>query len=252
MSISIPTATQPAHTVNFDHTTGFDPTFDQKGFAAAPSGLTNTDVAAQSTAEGATLYTVIKGSNAPTQMTYNLSLPPGAVLLPSTADSDGTASSDPDNPENPAAGRVSYTIELNGAVVGTIDAPWAKDANGVSVPTSYTLQGNHLIQTVNHAGAAYPVVADPHVSFGWWIYVRFSKEEAKGVAHKIAVGTPAVAAVCGIMPHTHNLYLFCTSLASAVLIHIAHVFTVAAEPPPQCVEMKFAYSAVFRIKRYDC
>lgn len=43
-----------------------------------------------------------------------------------------------------------------------IDAPWAVDANGVSLPTSYTVQGTKLIQTVDTAGAAFPVVVDPH------------------------------------------------------------------------------------------
>lgn len=46
-------------------------------------------------------------------------------------------------------------------VVGAFGKPWAYDATGKSVPTSYRVDGNTLIQTVHHSGAAYPVVADP-------------------------------------------------------------------------------------------
>lgn len=52
--------------------------------------------------------------------------------------------------------------------VGTIPAPWATDANGARVPTSYKVSsdGMGIIQSVNHLGAAYPVVADPR--WVWW------------------------------------------------------------------------------------
>ena len=58
-------------------------------------------------------------------------------------------------------------------VVGVIAAPWAVDANGVAVQTEYKLRGGVLVQTVNHIGAAYPVVADPSVTLGWNVYVWF-------------------------------------------------------------------------------
>jgi hypothetical protein len=45
--------------------------------------------------------------------------------------------------------------------VGGIEAPWARDADGRAVPTEYRIEGDSLVQTVRHQGAAYPVVADP-------------------------------------------------------------------------------------------
>ncbi len=61
-------------------------------------------------------------------------------------------------------------LEDGGAVVRTSDgdlagsfaAPWAVDANGNSVSTSYSIEGNTLVQRVNFtATTAFPVVADP-------------------------------------------------------------------------------------------
>ena len=56
-------------------------------------------------------------------------------------------------------------FDLDGNESGGIAVPWALDANGAAVPTRYALDGTTLIQTVDHEGAAYPVVADP-VWFG--------------------------------------------------------------------------------------
>lgn len=52
-------------------------------------------------------------------------------------------------------------LDAVGNQVGVISVPWAYDANGVAVPTGYVVSGTTLIQTVDHHGAAYPVVADP-------------------------------------------------------------------------------------------
>lgn len=49
----------------------------------------------------------------------------------------------------------------SGREVGGIAAPWALDAKGEKVDTHYTLDGDTLVQTVDHREAAYPVVADP-------------------------------------------------------------------------------------------
>jgi hypothetical protein len=54
------------------------------------------------------------------------------------------------------------------------------------VPTRYEVRGGRLVQHVDHAGADYPVVADPTVSFGWYIYIRYPKAEVQNlpVAHR--------------------------------------------------------------------
>ncbi|WP_031155363.1 hypothetical protein [Streptomyces erythrochromogenes] len=89
-----------------------------------------------------------------------------------------------------------------GAVArGHIDAPWAKDANGKAVPTSYRLDGNTLVQTIETGpDTAYPVVADPH--YTWGIIsgtVYFNKSETKVLAlgGTVVSWLPHPAAVVG-------------------------------------------------------
>ena len=69
-------------------------------------------------------------------------------------------------------------INENHEIIGAIDIPWAKDANGNSVETYYTVDGNTIIQHVNHKNVKniqYPIVADPLLTFkscfksGKWI-----------------------------------------------------------------------------------
>lgn len=66
--------------------------------------------------------------------------------------------------------------------IGTIDAPWAVDANGQPVETAYSIEGHTLVQTVEiQADTAFPVIADP--SFSWWA--------EKGTKCALGVGTLA-------------------------------------------------------------
>jgi len=55
------------------------------------------------------------------------------------------------------------TIWRDGAMISALYQPWAIDANGVSVPTHYVVEGSTLTQVVDHTSAsyAYPIVADP-------------------------------------------------------------------------------------------
>jgi hypothetical protein len=79
----------------------------------------------------------------------------------------------PDRYRFPIAGATRLDLQSDGSVIayagdesiGSFDAPWARDANGVSVPTHYEIDGTTLVQVVNHAngGFAYPIIADP-----WW------------------------------------------------------------------------------------
>lgn len=52
----------------------------------------------------------------------------------------------------------------NGAFVAGVATPWARDADGSEVPTSFELDGDSLVQHVDLSSVpddAYPVVADP-------------------------------------------------------------------------------------------
>ena len=125
-------------------------------------GAPKVAVAAQADTTGAREAITITGSNAPTTYAFPLTVPAGASLVPdSNGDGGYSIQSTPSN---------GVTIQY-----GKIGAPWAKDANGNPVPTSYSIQGNTLIQTVNFTNStAFPVVADPMLTLGWYLYLYFS------------------------------------------------------------------------------
>ncbi|MDF1487802.1 hypothetical protein [Tessaracoccus caeni] len=84
----------------------------------------------------------IESAAAPSEYVFPLDLPEGAQidLLP-----DGSA----------------VVLNADQLVLSVIAAPWAVDATGTDVPTRFVLDGDKLIQEVDHWGATYPVVADP-------------------------------------------------------------------------------------------
>jgi hypothetical protein len=101
----------------------------------------------------------ITGNKAPTSFKFAMPLPAGAhyKLQPN--------------------GSINVEIATS-QVIGTIGAPWAKDANGKTVATHYTTQGNEIVQTVDYRGSAFPVVADPSVSWHWWgVQIKFTKAD---------------------------------------------------------------------------
>ncbi|WP_054009930.1 hypothetical protein [Arthrobacter sp. ERGS1:01] len=68
-------------------------------------------------------------------------------------------------------GSVEFSSQ-DGAILGSVLAPWAHDANGASVPTSFTIDGTTLVQRVAHTEqTAFPVVADPSTVWGWTVCV---------------------------------------------------------------------------------
>ena len=106
-----------------------------------------------------------------TEFRFPISLPTGSFL----ALEDG--------------GVVSVNAPIgNGAAgaVGAFQSPWAKDANGKTLPTSYRIEGNTLVQSVvTNADTAYPIVADPH--YTWGIVtgtVYFNKAETGVIADR--------------------------------------------------------------------
>ena len=76
---------------------------------------------------------------------YRLEIPEGQALV---AQPDGSIE---------VAGRD------DGEVSATIEAPWAIDSTGRLLPTSYSVDGSRLTQTVDTAGAVGEVTADPHL-----------------------------------------------------------------------------------------
>ena len=99
-------------------------------------------IAADASRYGFAAYVAIHDATAPTAYEFGYELPEGYKL-----------SED---------GRGGIKV-INGEdiIVGAILAPWALDADGQQVPTTFKLRGDTLVQTVEHTEAAYPVVADP-------------------------------------------------------------------------------------------
>ncbi|QNP72621.1 DNRLRE domain-containing protein [Streptomyces roseirectus] len=131
------------------------------------------DTVAQPTLEGGVrTFQVIKNATAPHEYTSAMKLPAGATLTPFDG---GTV-------------LVSSGTDENTVVHGLIDAPWARDADGKAVPTSYRVEGDKLVQTVDFSAAtAFPVVVDPKLTFGLNIYFNATSVEWK--AYSMAATT---------------------------------------------------------------
>lgn len=156
------------------------------GTVVYPDAAAATDIAVQPTTDGGarTLLT-LKNDKAPTTQRFELHLPTGVEAV--------------DNGEG------GYDLIRTGGdgapaiAVGTIDAPWAKDAKGEDVPTRYRLEGNTLVQTVDtNDSTAYPVVADP--KFDWGIVtgtLYFNKSETRKAVEGGGFLTAAAAMIPG-------------------------------------------------------
>jgi hypothetical protein len=124
----------------------------EPGLVVYQNTAASTSQAVQTAADGATRFlSILNGPNAPTEFRYDLSLPSGAVIEPQT---DGSLI-------------VWGRVDLDGgkSPLARIAAPWAYDAQRKAFPASFTVDGHAVVLHVNHAGATYPVVADPELFF---------------------------------------------------------------------------------------
>ncbi len=112
-----------------------------EGPAVSTGVLPAAAVSAQALAgRGVRALVTIEGSNAPTEYRFRMDIP----------NSGGIEMQDDGSVE--IYGR-------DGNTVFAISPVWATDANGADVPTKYRIDGNTLVQQVQHLGFAYPVVA---------------------------------------------------------------------------------------------
>lgn len=139
------------------------------------SGTSDTSLAVQAFQEGAQISTVIETASAPTSFTYGVDVPAGGSLR-DTGD-----------------GGIAL-LDGAGVPVGYMAAPWARDATGNTVQTSYLVSGNNVIQTVSHRtpGVSYPVVADPYffkdlIKSARWEWIKRSPGGAIGAGWTLRV-----------------------------------------------------------------
>ena len=152
------------------------------------------DTIAQITDDGVRAVVNITGSDAPDSYEFELDVPEGAVLV--LADDGG----------------IDIALDTDGvtAVVGRVEAPWAVDADGNEIVTSYRLDGNVLTQYVDHVGATYPVMADPRISIGWGVYVTYSRTEVNLIARLPTDKAKYAAIACGALAKMAYLALACS------------------------------------------
>lgn len=166
--------------------------------AAVQTGVSPaTDIVTRATVDGAQLVAVLGDESAGDTVPFALDLPENATLTPQ-ADGSVTVTA-PVTVEQPIAGETERIDQQITAIVGdadtaeeltpaqlaaidaiapavtetvvetqqiaTIETPWAVDADGTALPTSYTLEGTNLTQNIDTTNATYPITADP--SWQW-------------------------------------------------------------------------------------
>jgi hypothetical protein len=206
------------------------------GNVVYPGVADDASVVARPTQDGTQALIVIDGSDAPSRYTF-----PVEVNGEHTGLRQGND------------GAVDILGADGTTPVATIAPPWATDANGDAVPTHYEIEGSSIIQVVEHETAAYPVTADPKVSFGWSIYLKYSKKEVKDFKSKGGVigAATLVAAVCKALPNSIVMAI-CAATVAVASAAILNTFTQAAKEN-KCVELKFAYDGdLDGWKRYKC
>jgi hypothetical protein len=131
--------------------------------------------------------TIIKNDTAPQKYGFALDLPEGTRLVKN------------DNEIN------AYDIiDSAGQMVGAVDAPWARDANGADVPITLSNDRDVVVLDVQHKerGFKYPIAADPKfkvVPGNWTNSLYLSRSTTKQLATALKVGSTAVNAI-KVMP----------------------------------------------------
>lgn len=126
------------------------PTLTKEGTALYPGAGRDVEIAVQGLdttklpgiKSGVRSIITVGSAQAPTRYEFPLTLPSGAF------------------PKVQGDGSVQV-VSKGGKVLGAFGAPWAVDASGRSVPTTFEVEGNSLVQQLPHHGYTYPVIADP-------------------------------------------------------------------------------------------
>lgn len=138
------------------------------GKAVTELSVPSSSVVTEPVSDGLRSLIVIGGADAPNRFDFDLGLPDGVVAR--VASDGGVLLEKP--------GEEGVALQ-----VGSIDIPWAKDANSAAVSTHFELNGSVLTQVVDHQGAAYPVTADPKLTYGIGVYLNLWGYEANAVTY---------------------------------------------------------------------
>lgn len=108
--------------------------------------------------------------------------------------------------EYAAAGGGLVIVNERAEITAVVAAPWARDARGRELPTRYMIKGSELVQAVDVAGAAFPVIADPTVTPGTHngvvpVYrIQFTWTETTVAYRNLGTGRAVAHLVCPYVP----------------------------------------------------
>jgi hypothetical protein len=147
-----------------------------------PKGLVTSDTSAslsgavQATEGGGRSLAVLRDRPSGSSVSYPLSISRGLSLVPSSTGSLEIRSS-------------------KGVTVGYVAKPWALDATGRQLSTSYQVKAGALIQRIDTTQARFPVVADPWITLGWHIYLHLTPTDQRA----LLIGSVATYAAIGAL-----------------------------------------------------
>lgn len=129
-------------------------------YQAADGGA---DAAVQILDDGSTrVETITRDASGPHEFTYTF----GEGVTPRLLDGGG-------------AELVQMASDGTATLIGTVERPWAVDAEGHVVDTRYRIEGNSLVQTITTDGeTVYPIVADPTYTYWWGGKKSYSSADA--------------------------------------------------------------------------
>ena len=104
----------------------------------------NTDVAVQTFKDSIRILTILNDADAPNEYKYKINVPSGGKI------------------EKLKNGSI-LIFDSNQKLFAGFAPAWAVDKNGQKIPTHYKIEGEELIQVIEHlsVNTVYPVVADP-------------------------------------------------------------------------------------------
>jgi hypothetical protein len=128
-------------------------------------------------------------------------------------------------------GSIAVT-DAGGQTVNYIQRPWATDANGSSLPTSYSVRGQIITQHLTLSGATFPVIADPSFGCGpFQCQLLFNRTETHDWATAGLLGLGGAAGACGLAGP--QAVAICAVAAAAI-----GVTAVLADNHKQCVALQ--------------
>lgn len=209
--------------------------------AVYTGGLADAAVAVRAEETGVQALGVLSGGAAANQYEFGLTVETGPSQLVARDD-----------------GGIDLIKEGEGTIA-SVEPAWARDADGKPVPTSYAVTGDGktIVQTVQHQGGevVYPVVFDPRITFGWWMYVRYSKSEVRDFASR----SPYYA-VGAIGAYACSRIKFKPGAAACAFSFLIYANALVdtfnrARSENKCVEIRIDYLGDQNIggwKRYSC